>query len=143
MSVADLEDIVAIENVIYPFPWTRGNFVDALRAGYSGWVYREAGELVGYGVCMLVLDEVHLLNLSVAERWQRQGRGARLLRFLIDLYAASGCRQMLLEVRPSNAAALRLYQQFGFIRVGVRRGYYPEVGGREDAWVMLREMERC
>jgi ribosomal-protein-alanine N-acetyltransferase len=140
LSITDLDRVMAIEEVIYPFPWTRGNFVDALRAGYSGWAYRCRGVLVGYAVCMRVLDEVHLLNLSVDAGWQRCGHGARLLRFLIDLFGAAGCRQMLLEVRPSNWAAHRLYQQFGFVRIGVRRNYYPAEGGREDAWVMVREI---
>lgn len=143
LAIGDLERIVPIEQEIYPFPWTLGNFIDALRAGYNGWVYRENDEIVGYSVCMNVLDEVHLLNLSIAAHWQGRGHGARLLRFLLDLHGHSGGRQMLLEVRPSNDAALRLYRQFGFRRIGVRRGYYPAVGGREDAWVMVRSLEAC
>jgi ribosomal-protein-alanine N-acetyltransferase len=143
LAPGDLDEIMPIEQAIYPFPWTRGNFVDSLRAGYSGWVYRIDGAVVGYGVCMRVLDEIHLLNLSIASSRQGRGYGARLLRFLMDLYAASGSRQMLLEVRPSNAPALKLYRQFGFNRIGVRRNYYPAADGREDAWVMVRGLESC
>lgn len=139
----DLDEIMPIEGAIYPFPWTRGNFVDSLRAGYSGWVYRINRSVIGYAVCMRVIDEVHLLNLSIAGARQGQGYGARLLRFLMDLYGASGSRQILLEVRPSNAPALNLYRQFGFRKIGVRRNYYPAHDGREDAWVMVRELEAC
>lgn len=143
LGMNDLDEIMPIEEAIYPFPWTRGNFADSLRAGYSGWVYRVDGAVIGYGVCMRVLDEIHLLNLSISAARQGKGYGARLLRFLMDLYGASGSRQMLLEVRPSNAAALKLYRQFGFRRIGVRRNYYPATEGREDAWVMVRELEAC
>ena len=143
LALGDLDQVMPIEDAIYPFPWTRGNFVDSLRAGYSGWTYRVDGVLVGYAICMGVLDEIHLLNLSIAETWQGRGHGAKLLRFLMDLYGASGLRQLLLEVRPSNAAAIKLYRQFGFVRIGVRRNYYPAVGGREDAWVMVRELSSC
>jgi ribosomal-protein-alanine N-acetyltransferase len=122
---------------IYPFPWTRGNFVDALRAGYSAWVLREDGSQVGaYGVMMIALDEAHLLNLSVARHAQRTGLGWRTLDWMAEVARGHGGRTMLLEVRPSNEAALRLYQRYGFERIGVRRGYYPTHGGREDAIVM-------
>lgn len=140
MAANDIDLIVPIESAIYTFPWTRGNFQDSLKAGYSGWMYRMDSDLIGYGVCMGVLDEVHLLNLSIASAWQGKGHGARLLRFLMDLFAARGSRQMLLEVRPSNAQAIKLYRQFGFLRIGLRRNYYPAEGGREDAWVMCREL---
>ena len=137
MMDADLDDVVAAEMQIYPFPWTRGNFVDALRAGYSAWVLREDGLQVGaYGVMMIALDEAHLLNLSVARHAQRTGLGWRTLDWMAEVARGHGGRTMLLEVRPSNEAALRLYQRYGFERIGVRRGYYPTHGGREDAIVM-------
>lgn len=137
MAVADLDEIVAVENVLYPFPWTRGNFHDALRAGYSSWVLRDAtGGLVAYAVMMLALDEAHLLNLSVEQRRQREGIGWRTLEWMAEVGRGHGARTMMLEVRPSNAAALRMYQRYGFERIGTRRGYYPAPGGREDATVM-------
>jgi ribosomal-protein-alanine N-acetyltransferase len=137
MLMQDLDEIVAMEREIYPFPWTRGNFQDALSAGYSAWVLRDAsGALIAYAVVMLALDEAHLLNLSVARRYQRYGFGWRILDWMAQRARDHGARTMLLEVRPTNLAAQRLYARYGFERIGVRRGYYPSHGGREDALVM-------
>ena len=137
MAEKDLDEVVAAEKQIYPFPWTRGNFLDALRAGYSAWLLRDAsGKVAAYSVMMMALDEAHLLNLSVALHAQRNGLGWRTLDWMADVARGYGGRTMLLEVRPSNAAAIRLYQRYRFERIGVRRGYYPADGGREDAIVM-------
>jgi ribosomal-protein-alanine N-acetyltransferase len=137
MAEKDLDEVVAAEKEVYPFPWTRGNFMDAMQAGYSAWLLRNAaGSLAAYSVMMMVLDEAHLLNLSVARAAQRSGLGWRTLDWMADVARGYGGRTMLLEVRPSNEAAIRLYQRYGFDRIGVRRGYYPAEGGREDAIVM-------
>ncbi len=137
MSEADLPEVVAIEREIYPFPWTRGNFLDSLRAGYSVWVLRDtAAALIAYSVMTVALDEAHLLNLSVARRLQRSGLGWRTLEWMAEVARGHGVRTMLLEVRPSNVTAVRMYKRYGFERIGVRRGYYPTQGGREDALVM-------
>jgi [ribosomal protein S18]-alanine N-acetyltransferase len=137
MTDADLDEVVAAESEIYPFPWTRGNFVDALHAGYSAWVLRDAaGRVAAYSVLMMALDEAHLLNLSVARQAQRTGLGWRTLDWMAGVARGHGGRTMLLEVRPTNEAAVRLYERYGFDRIGVRRGYYPAHGGREDAIVM-------
>jgi ribosomal-protein-alanine N-acetyltransferase len=133
----ELDEVVAAEKEVYPFPWTRGNFTDALQAGYSAWVLRDAsGRIAAYSVMMMALDEAHLLNLSVARHAQRSGLGWRTLDWMADVARGYGGRTMLLEVRPSNEAAIRLYERYGFERIGVRRGYYPSEGGREDAIVM-------
>ena len=137
MVEKDLDEVAAAEGEIYPFPWTRGNFVDALPAGYSAWVLRDAeGRVAAYSVMMMALDEAHLLNISVARHAQRTGLGWRTLDWMADVARGHGGRTMLLEVRPSNHVALRLYERYGFERIGVRRGYYPAHGGREDAIVM-------
>ena len=95
-----------------------------------------ARQLSAYSVMMMALDEAHLLNLSVARRAQRTGLGWQTLTWMADVARGHGGRTMLLEVRPTNEAALLLYQRYGFDRIGVRRGYYPAHGGREDAIVM-------
>jgi [ribosomal protein S18]-alanine N-acetyltransferase len=137
MLASDLEAIVLIENEIYPFPWTRGNFQDALSAGYSAWMLLgPRREIVTYSIVMIALDEAHLLNLSVARSYQRCGHGWRTLEWMAQRAREYGARSMLLEVRPSNLDALRLYARYGFARIGFRRGYYPALGGREDAIVM-------
>jgi ribosomal-protein-alanine N-acetyltransferase len=132
----DLEAVVAIEREIYEFPWTVGNFRDSLAAGYSCWGYHSADGLIGYAVMMIGADEAHLLNLSIAAPVQRRGYGRLLLEHLVKVARGHGARLMLLEVRPTNHAARRLYGAYGFQQVGVRRGYYPAHEGREDALLL-------
>lgn len=147
MAVGDLERVMAIELQAYPFPWTRGHFTDSLAAGYLAQLRlaepagaRRADRqpaLLGYCVAMSGVDELHLLNLTVAPAHQGQGHGQALLAHLAD--AARGLRatQILLEVRESNARARRLYERWGFESIGLRKGYYPAARGqREDAVVM-------
>jgi [ribosomal protein S18]-alanine N-acetyltransferase len=136
MAEADLPAVMAIENAIYAFPWTQGNFLDSLAACYSCWIYARDGGVAGYAVLMPAADEAHLLNLSIAADYQQQGHGSLLLRRLCDVARAQGARTIFLEVRPSNIAGLRLYERHGFERVGRRREYYPAKVGREDALVL-------
>lgn len=140
MEDVDLDAVMTIETAIFPYPWSHGNFSDSLKAGYSAWVCHDGLDLVGYAVFMVVLDEAHLLNISVAAARQGEGVGARLLRWVMERARRAGARRLLLEVRPSNAPALKLYEHFGFVRIGVRRGYYPAPQGREDALVLTREL---
>ncbi len=132
----DLPAVLTIEQAIYEFPWTAGNFRDSLRAGYSCWAAFENDVLIGYAVLMLAAGEAHLLNLSIAAAEQRRGHGARLLGQVIRIARDYGARVLFLEVRPSNLPAQRLYAAHGFHQIGVRRGYYPAKGGREDALVL-------
>ena len=136
MREADLDDVMAIESVIYSHPWTRGNFADSLRAGYECRVLRCGSELLGYFVLMVAAGEAHLLNLSMAVPHQRRGHGSMLLREAASIARRLGARSLFLEVRPSNRGAQALYTRFGFRKVGVRRGYYPAHTGREDALVL-------
>jgi ribosomal-protein-alanine acetyltransferase len=141
MSIDDLDQVMAIEQRIYPFPWTRGNFADSLAAGYRMPVLELDGRLVGYAVMMWLPDEVHLLNLSIDQACQRQGLGRRLLEGLLEEASQAGARGMLLEVRPSNLPAQRLYRESGFETIGLRKRYYPSWNQtREDAIVMFRSL---
>ncbi|ABA49671.1 ribosomal-protein-alanine acetyltransferase [Burkholderia pseudomallei 1710b] len=138
MTDADLDEVVEIERAAYEFPWSRGNFEDSLRNGYFGVCMRHVtGVLVGYCVLMPVVDEMHLLNLCVAPVAQRSGVGLALLREAVRIARAERLDGVLLEVRPSNPRAIRLYERFGFVSVGRRRNYYPaKHRSREDAIVM-------
>lgn len=137
MAEADLDEVVAIETAVYSHPWTRGNFCDSLRSEYQCYTYRIGGALAGYFVLLAAPDEAHLLNLSVAAEWQRRGHGTALLSDAVALARRSGAKRLLLEVRPSNAAAHGLYSHFRFRQLAVRRDYYPSNGGREDALVLM------
>jgi ribosomal-protein-alanine N-acetyltransferase len=137
MRGADIDAVTAIEQRAHPFPWTRGNFVDSLKAGHSAWVYREGGKLVGYGVLMMAADDAELLDITVAPECQRRGLGGMLLDQLFGIARSHGATRMLLEVRPANESGLALYRRFGFAEIGRRRAYYH---GKEDAIVMAREL---
>jgi ribosomal-protein-alanine N-acetyltransferase len=136
MQMDDLDAVMAIEPHIYPYPWTRGNFSDSLSSGYSAWVLMANENIIGYALVMMVLDEAHLLNLSVAKTWQKQGLGRLLLEHMIQIAKNNKAANMFLEVRPSNISAIALYENMGFNEMAIRRGYYPAANGREDAVLM-------
>lgn len=141
MTLLDLDAIMAIEPHIYSHPWTRGNFSDSLQSGYSAWVLQLTDEIIGYAVMMMVLDEAHLLNLSIAQSYQKKGLGRCLLEHMLIQARQRDAKNMFLEVRTSNVSALALYEKTGFNEMAIRRGYYPADPkifkyGREDAVLM-------
>lgn len=136
LTAADLPAVLAIETRAHAFPWTAGILADALASGYYMVVMTEGEAVLGYGVVQVILDEGHLLNITIDPVQQGRGLGRRLLAHLVD-YARHHTDTLFLEVRPSNAAAIALYQSEGFNEVGLRRNYYPaRDGGREDALLM-------
>ncbi|WP_418318392.1 ribosomal protein S18-alanine N-acetyltransferase [Piscinibacter sakaiensis] len=138
MLASDLPAVLAIEQAAYEFPWTRGNFLDSLHAGYlARLMFDERGRVIGYFIAMSGVDEMHLLNLSVAPALQGRGHGRAMLDALLQLCREHGAGMLWLEVRTSNLRARSLYRRLGFSEIGIRRGYYPAAGGaREDAIVM-------
>ena len=138
MRTLDVEEVAAIEIDAYPFPWTRGNFLDSLGSGYDAWTLRESdARLAGYFLLMHAVDETHLLNITVRPDLQGQGLGRLLLNKVIGLARSASMQSILLEVRPSNHHALAVYRHVGFEQIGVRKNYYPAAGAtREDAIVM-------
>ena len=140
MTADDLDWVAACEAELHAHPWSRGNFADALASGYQAWIMLRAGEPIGYAVVLNVLDESHLLDLGVVAAEQGQGRGRSFLGWLCECAKQQGSDNFFLEVRPSNLAALRLYERCGFAEIGRRRAYYPAAGGREDAIVMRLEL---
>jgi len=138
LTVVDLGAVLAIENAAYEFPWTRGNFIDALAAGNHAQGLRDAaGTLCAYCVAMAGVQEMHLLNLTVAPPYQHRGLARLMLDALVAASGAADARWLWLEVRESNQRAQVVYRRYGFEPIGVRRGYYPAAGGqREDAIVM-------
>ena len=142
MTGDDLSWIVENEARLHPFPWTKGNFIDSLEAGYHARVAWIDAVPVAYAVVLYVLDEAHLLNISVNLDWQRQNVATRFLKILCQDASLNGATQMFLEVRPSNIAAWTLYDKFGFRQIGRRKNYYPAIqGGREDAIVMRYDFD--
>ncbi|UGQ48059.1 ribosomal protein S18-alanine N-acetyltransferase [Massilia endophytica] len=138
MEQADVDDVLAVEEAVYPHPWSRQNFVDSLEQGYHAWVLRDnTRELLGYFLIMAVVDEAHLLNVAVAKGQQGKGLGRFLLNQSVACARGLGMDSILLEVRPSNRRALEIYRRYGFNEIGRRKGYYPAANQqREDAIVM-------
>jgi ribosomal-protein-alanine N-acetyltransferase len=138
MRVDDMAEVQAIENDVYPYPWTRGNFLDSMYSGYECWTLRDEGSaLIGYFMLMLAVDESHLLNISVRRDLHGRGIGRMQLDKVVALAKEKGMKSVLLEVRPSNPRALAIYLRYGFVQIGRRKGYYPAAAnGREDAIVM-------
>ncbi len=138
MTVQDLDAVMTIEAGAYSFPWTRGNFIDSLAAGYHAQLLDDPAEgPIGYFIAMAGVGEMHLLNITVAPACQRRGHGAALLDALAALCRELELPMLWLEVRESNHGARALYRRRGFDEVGRRRGYYPAPQSkREDAIVM-------
>ncbi len=142
MQAQDVEAVAAIEQAAYPYPWSAANFRDSLAHGYHAWLLCDAaGKVLGYSVCMDVVDEVHLLNIAVHPEQQRRGLGLALLARAVHMAREAGMLSMLLEVRPSNQRAREVYARFGFAQIGLRKGYYPAQQGREDALVLRLNLD--
>jgi ribosomal-protein-alanine N-acetyltransferase len=136
MHIDDLDAIIHIETANFPFPWTLGNFKDSINTGHICLVLEIDQVLIGYAILMMVLDEAHLLNISVAPSWKGKGWGRYLLKHMMQIGSEKGGLNMFLEVRPSNVSAITLYESIGFNEMGVRPGYYPTHNGRENAVLM-------
>lgn len=135
MSLGDVPAVHKVERASYEFPWSEGVFRDCVRVGYYCRVIEAAGEVAGYGIMSCGAGEAHILNICVRSDLRAGGVGRRLMTSLLDRARELNMQDVFLEVRPSNKTAIKLYESLGFVRVGIRKGYYQAVGGREDALV--------
>ena len=132
MTIASLDGVLELELEVYPFPWTRGNFVDSLVAGYTAWTLNHVdGDLIGYCVAMSGVDEMHLLNITIAPAARRRGHARRLLAELVRLCRRAQASRLWLEVRESNAQARDAYRRLGFAAGRAQQGLLP--GARRPA----------
>src|SRR3954463_5140635 len=138
MIELDLPEVAAVEQLSYAFPWSENIFRDCLRVGYTCRALDLAGQIIGYGVMSVGAGEAHILNVCVRDQFRSLGFGRRLLEHLLERATGAGVAEAFLEVRPSNLAAIRLYQRLGFEQIGIRRGYYQAADGREDAIVLKK-----
>ncbi len=141
MRESDIAAVVGIETRSYDFPWSDAIFSDCLRVGYCCWVVEQGASVCGYGIMSVAAQESHILNICIAPEARRLGAARMLMLNLLELAANHHARISFLEVRPSNSAAIRLYESLGFRRVGTRKGYYPAKSGREDALVMSTPLD--
>ncbi len=139
MLLADLVEVLAIENAAHLNPWNEKGFVDCLDAAAKGYVCQvvlSETQLIGYAMLSSAADEAHLLNIAIDPLFQGLGLGRRWLNWVIGWGVGQKAHAMFLEVRSGNLVALSLYESAGFNRIGLRRDYYPSLLGREDAVVM-------
>jgi ribosomal-protein-alanine N-acetyltransferase len=137
MTQENLDAVMAIEQTAYSHPWSRGNFRDSLNPLFDAQCLWFGDELLGYFLAMHGVEEMHLLNITVAPAHQGEGWGHMMLDALSLISRNVGAQTLWLEVRQSNARALQVYTRYGFVRVGLRKDYYPaDRQQREHAVVM-------
>ena len=156
MQAADLDEVLKIESVSHIHPWTKGNFSDSLAAGHWAYCirpqvdqmvkgsYLDPAVLWAYCILFPAVDELHLLNITVSPHLRKLGLGQRMMAAIEGVAAQQKMPRIILEVRPTNAAAVTLYQKLGYEQIGVRKNYYPanpETGSREDALVMAKSIK--
>jgi len=145
---------MSLEAISHSHPWTQGNFLDSLTAGH--WAYCIRPEMTAntklpsnipalWGYCILypAVDELHLLNITIDPALRRNGIGSRVMQAIEGIAIQQKMTRIILEVRPSNIAAVKLYERMGYAIIGVRRAYYPAdevTGKREDAGVMAKSI---
>ena len=141
MTEAHLDKVRAVELASYAFPWSEGIFRDCIHGGYLCKLVADQDDRVcAYAVVTVAVGECHIMNICVDLALRGRGIARQLLRYMLDEARLFGAQQAFLEVRPSNPAAIRLYESFGFREVGRRRNYYPDTDGREDAIVMAMSL---
>jgi len=143
MSVDDIPGVLVIENVSFPTPWSESAFrYELLENPYASLFVaktRDTVEVIAFACAWIVDQEMKINNIAVHPEYRTRGVGTRFLKFLLEYASSQGCREVTLEVRPSNEVALHLYQQAGFVPVGRRKQYYTDT--HEDAIVMWRRIE--
>ncbi len=142
LTLHDLAAIEQIERASYPTPWSRSMFAGELAKPSSiciGAFEEETDALLAYLIISRYVDAWHVMNVAVAPEHRRRGVARMLLEHLFELTASDERRGYTLEVRVSNEGAINLYESLGFVRRGVRRGYYTD--NREDALIMWRDAE--
>ena len=141
MEKDDIDAVMAIELSVYTYPWTNRIMADCMRVGYHCSIGEIDDVLASYCIMSTGAGEAHILNLCVAEEFQRRGLGQLLLTNMLDKAKQAGIDDIFLEVRPSNYAAIELYERLGFNQMGTRKDYYPARNGREDAVILAKNLE--
>ena len=156
MQLADLDAVLEIESISHLHPWTRGNFTDSLAAGHWAYCIRPQVDRVikgsfldpailwAYCILFPAVDELHLLNITVSPKLRKLGLGSRMMSAIEGVAAQQKMPRIILEVRPSNTAAIHLYQALAYEQIGVRKNYYPldaQTGNRENAIVMAKSIK--
>jgi len=142
MRIADLDQVYALEAMIFKSPWSRQSFEHEVSHNSCSlpWVVADRDRIVAYSIVWLIADEMHIGNLAVDPAYQKRSIASWLLQNIINKAGKAKVRQITLEVRRSNSAAISFYKKFAFKIVGVRKNYYE--AEHEDALLMSRESSR-
>ena len=141
MTRLDLVQVSSNEMIAFsPHPWSEGVFSDCLDADCDCWVIEVNRRLIGHGILSVAAGECHLLNVCIHPQSQSRGLGRRMVEHLLVQATRKRAERIFLEVRPSNEVAIKLYQSMGFVQLGLRKGYYPGIGSREDAIVLSKDL---
>ncbi|MAA51393.1 MAG: ribosomal-protein-alanine N-acetyltransferase [Candidatus Marinimicrobia bacterium] len=134
LSIANIEEIIKIEESSFDNPWTRNQFTDPCKKfnKYLNFVYNDTTKVIGYLISEIILDEVHLYKIVVSKNNQNNKVGSKLLKFMIQECKKLNKIRVCLEVDSQNSNAIKLYKKFGFLTVGTRNKYY----GNNDAILM-------
>ncbi len=140
MELADLDEVMKIEQCSFPVPWSRGLYEKEIKSKNRSAIaavarYKFSSEVIAHAVWWLIADECHLANIAVAPEYRRQGVGDAMLRACFHDTVRRRMKYIVLEVRQSNTAAQNLYTKYGFNIMAIRRGYYQD--NDEDAFVMM------
>lgn len=142
LDESDLDWVMQVERQNYTHPWTRSGFERALHEGLNYLLMDVTDSALGYCCMLPVLDELHLLNLSVAPDSQNKGVAKQALQAVFNRFENTEYSVILLEVRRSNKLARNLYRAMGFAQDGVRKNYYQcHPDGREDAILMSKRLD--
>ena len=138
----DLPELLRVERASQIVPWSTDIFLRCFENHYDGWAIEiKDNKIAGFMMVSFMLEDCHILNLSIDPDFQRQGLGSQLLAYVVAYAKGRGAKMVYLEVRCNNCAAIALYEKAGFIQIGKRKNYYPKVSGREDALVFAKELE--
>lgn len=136
MTMEDADKAYEIEAVSFNTPWSKDTFIKTMNNPLThAFAAKAEGEILGYGFVMIVLDEAHILNIATHPEYRKKGVGKALMGEMLDFAKGKNASFALLEVRKSNNAAIKLYENFGFVIIDERKGYYQD--NNEDALIML------
>ncbi len=142
MQESDLPQVAEIEKATFPSPWPLSSFRQCLEFGHCCHVLAQGSLVQAYAIMAIEVDNAHILNLCVRPEFRQQGEGRRMLTHLLRLARAAHVQALFLEVRVSNHPAIHLYRSADFVKIGIRKGYYPSEKGREDALILVRRLSR-
>ncbi|MDR6983825.1 ribosomal-protein-alanine N-acetyltransferase [Rheinheimera pacifica] len=137
LSRDDIAAVLRIEQAANNYPWTEAAFASSFADSYFSYkLLDNAGNILGFYIAQLILEQLELFNICVAPTEQGKGYGHALMQHFLHEGRTRGATEVFLEVRSSNLSAIVLYQRYGFTATGLRKGYYVSSAGKEDALLM-------